>query len=313
MKVSENRLTEVNSISHLHRILGLQKPHHPLISVIDLSDIKFYNNVTSKPIIFNMYSIFLKRDHESVVKYGQNYFDFDAGIMSFFSPNQVTYTQFNENVRLEGAWLAIHPDLLSSHSLRTKIEGYGYFSYATNEALYLSEKEERMIWNKFSEIKEEYQTSIDKFSEELIVSLVDLLLLYCNRFYNRQFITHKNINNDLLTKFETLLENYFKEKKVISNGLPTVQYFSDRLNISSNYLSDLLKTLTGRTTQHFIHDKIIAIAKTQLATTTFSVSEIAYELGFEYPQSFNKLFKNKSGISPLQFRKSFNLDNRTFI
>lgn len=306
MKTPGEIPTTVNSVSELHHILGLPKPYNPLVSVIDLSEVKNYNQIVSKTIIYNFYSIFLKNDYESIVKYGQNYFDFDSGVMSFFSPNQVTTTQMKTDATLKGTWLAIHPDFLRAYPLGSKIEGYGYFSYATNEALHLSEKEEKMIERKLAEIKEEYHTNIDSFSQDLIVSQIDVLLNYCNRFYNRQFITRRHINNDLLTKFEALLRDYFKEGKALENGLPTVQYFSDQLNISSNYLSDMLKVLTGRTTQQFIHDKIIEIAKEKLSVTSLSVSEIAYDLGFEYPQSFNKLFKNKSGISPLEFRKLFN-------
>lgn len=306
MRTSGDTPLTVNSISELHRLLGLPKPHHPLVTVIDLREVGTFDQVVSKPMIYNFYSIFLKNDNESIVKYGQNYFDFDSGVMSFFSPRQVTSTQMKTGATLKGTWLAIHPDFLRPYPLGSKIEEYGYFSYAINEALLLSEKEEKMIEQKLSEIQEEYQTNIDNFSQDLMVSQIEVLLNYCNRFYNRQFITRKHINNDLLTQFEALLGNYFRDEKALEKGLPGVQYFSGQLNISSNYLSDMLKVLTGRTTQQFIHDKVIEVAKEKLSTTSLTVSEIAYELGFEYPQSFNKLFKNKTGISPLEFRKSFN-------
>ncbi len=184
------------------------------------------------------------------------------------------------------------------------IKNYGYFSYAVNEALHLSEKEEAMITTTMLNIEQEYRSGIDIYSQDVIVSHIELLLNYSNRFYNRQFITRKSASNDLLVKLDHLLTEYFD--KHLQSGLPTVHFISEQLNISSNYLSDLLRTLTGQSTQQHIHNKLIEKAKEILTTTSLSVSEIAYQLGFEYPQSFSKLFKSKTNVSPLEFRHSFN-------
>jgi AraC-like DNA-binding protein len=200
----------------------------------------------------------------------------------------------------------IHPDFIQNYSLSKNIKGYGYFSYAVNEALHLSEKEEIMVSAIMQNIKQEYHSVIDNYSQDVIVSQIELLLNYANRFYNRQFITRKNAGNDLLTKMEALLEEYFSGNQVQEFGLPSVQYIAGQLNISPNYLSDMLRSLTGQSTQQHIQAKLIEKAKTILSTTSLSVSEIAYQLGFEYPQSFSKLFKNKTNISPLEFRHNFN-------
>ena len=253
-------------------------------------------------LVYNFYSICIKKNYKGKMKYGQNYYDFDEGMMSFFAPGQVITTEITDNSNVSGIWLIIHPDFIRNYSLSKKIKEFGYFSYAVNEALHLSEKEEEMIENLMKNIEKEYQSNIDTFSQDVIVSQIELLLNYCNRFYNRQFITRKNASNELLISMEDLLENHFEKE----NKLPTVQYLSDKLNVSTNYLNDMLKSLTGSTTQQHIHAKLIEKAKEKLTTTSLSVSEIAYELGFEYPQSFNKLFKSKTNFSPLEFRKSFN-------
>ena len=193
-----------------------------------------------------------------------------------------------------------------NYPLGRTIKDYGFFSYAVNEALHLSDKEEKMLGGLFKNIELEYQTSIDQFSQDVMVSQLELLLNYCNRFYNRQFITRKTSSNDLLSKLEALLDEYFNTEKIMEQGLPSIQYFASRLNVSPNYLSDMLKTLTGHTTQQHIHNKIIEQAKVKLTTTNLSISEIAYQLGFEHPQSFNKLFKSKTTMTPVAFRASFN-------
>ena len=202
--------------------------------------------------------------------------------------------------------LVFHPDFLHGYPLAKKIKDYGFFSYAVNEALHLSDKEEQMITGVMQNLKDEIAAMIDNYTQDVVVSHLELLLNYSNRFYNRQFITRKKVSNDLLTKFEELLTAYFKQETEANDGLPTVQYISDKLFVSPNYLNDMLKSLTGQTTQQLIHNQVIEKAKELLSTTNLSVSEIAYQLGFEYPQSFNKLFKNKTKITPLEFRQSFN-------
>jgi AraC-like DNA-binding protein len=292
----------VNSISELHRLLSLPKPEHPLVSVINLKDIKPSGK---KSLVLNFYSVWLEKNVESKIRYGQNYFDFDEGSMIFLSAGQIISGGSHE--KTEYGWgLVFHPDFIRYYSLAKIIKSYGYFSYAVNEALHLSKKEKTMIISIMKNILKEYSSRIDHYSQDVIISQIELLLNYCNRFYNRQFITRKAVNNDLLSKLETVLTEYFNSDKLTESGAPTVQYISAQLNLSPNYLSDMLRSLTGQNTQQHIHDKLIEKAKEILTTTNLSVSEIAYELGFEYPQSFSKLFKNKMHVSPLEFRQSFN-------
>ena len=294
----------INSVSELHRLLELPKPAHPLVSVINMDNIKchFDDNLTS--VIYNFYSICIKKGFNGKLKYGQNYYDFDEGIMTFFSPGQVIATVVDNDTALSGWWLVVHPDFIRSHALGKTIKDYGYFSYATHEALHLSDKEEAMIAALMQNIDAEYQSVTDNFSHGVMISQIDLLLTYCNRFYSRQFITREQANSDLLVNLEQLLSDYFDSGT--RSGLPTVQYISEQLHVSPNYLSDMLRTLTGQSTQQHIHNKLIEKAKEILTTTQLSVSEIAYQLGFEHPQSFSKLFKNKTDATPLAFRNSFN-------
>lgn len=294
------------SISDLHRVLELPKPEHPLVSVINMENIKCHFDDFYTSVIYNFYSICIKKNFKGIMKYGQGYYDFDEGTMTFFSPGQVISTVVDEDLALNGYWLIIHPDFIRNYALGKNIKNYGYFSYATNEALHLSEKEETMITGIMKDIEKEYRSIIDSFSQDVIVSHTELLLNYCNRFYNRQFITRKTINNDLLIRLEEILFDYFNGDKVQQLGLPTVQYLADQLNISANYLSDMLRNLTGQNAQQLIHSKLIEKAKETLATTSLSVAEIAFSLGFEHPQSFSKLFKSKTNVSPLAFRGSFN-------
>ncbi len=306
MKKVVNQPYLINSVSELHRLLELAKPGHPLVSVIDLTAIKCFSDESLRTVIYNFYSVCIKKDFKGKMKYGQNYYDFDEGVMTFFSPGQVISTEITDDLALSGIWLIIHPDFIRNYPLSKSIKDYGYFSYAVNEALHLSEKEESMIISTMKNIEQEYHSGIDLYSQDVIVSHIELLLNYSNRFYNRQFITRKNANSDLLVQVEELLANYFNSSKVQELGLPSVQYLSGKLNVSSNYLSDMLRTLTGQNTQQHIHNKLIEKAKEILTTTSMSVSEIAYNLGFEYPQSFSKLFKSKTNTSPLEFRHSFN-------
>lgn len=306
MKKVVNQPYLINSVSELHRLLELAKPGHPLVSVIDLTAIKCFSDESLRTVIYNFYSVCIKKDFKGKMKYGQNYYDFDEGVMTFFSPGQVVSTEITDDLTLSGIWLIIHPDFIRNYPLSKTIKNYGYFSYAVNEALHLSEKEESMIISTMKNIEQEYHSGIDLYSQDVIVSHIELLLNYSNRFYNRQFITRKNANSDLLVQVEELLANYFNSNKVQELGLPTVQYLSGKLNVSSNYLSDMLRALTGQNTQQHIHNKLIEKAKEILTTTSMSVSEIAYNLGFEYPQSFSKLFKSKTNTSPLEFRHSFN-------
>jgi len=296
----------LNSVTDLHRLLELPKPDHPLVSVVNMDEIKCTTNVAFRSLLYNLYSICIKKDYKGKLKYGQQYYDFDSGTMTFFAPGQIVATEITDDLHVSGWWLVFHPDFIRNYALAKAIKNYGYFSYAVNEALHLSDKEDAMITALMKNIEQEYRSRIDNYSQDVVISQIELLLTYCNRFYSRQFITRKNAENDLLIKFETVLSSYFETDQVKQLGLPTVQYLSEQLHVSSNYLGDMLKTITGQSTQQHIHEKLIEKAKEILTTTSLSVSEIAYELGFEYPQSFNKFFKNKTSVTPLAFRQSFN-------
>ena len=298
----------IKTISEYHQVMGLPKPEHPLISVINFESIKNLPYNESISIVFNFYSISLKRNFNAKMKYGQQEYDFDEGIMFFMSPNQVfgIEKEKEETLRHSGWLLLIHPDFLWNTPLAKTIKQYEYFDYSVHEALFLSEKEEVTIISMMQHIQQEYHSNIDKFSQDVIIAQLELLLTYADRFYHRQFITRKISNHKILNRVEDVLTNYFNKTTVASKGLPTVQYIAEALNVSPNYLSGLLKTLTGQSTQQHIHEKVIEKAKEKLSTTNLSVSEIAYELGFEHPQSFSKLFKTKTHLSPLEFRASFN-------
>lgn len=257
--------------------------------------------------VLNFYKISYKSRLSGKLKYGQAYYDFDEGGLMFAAPNQIIGANNDNNTAQTSLYtLLIHPDFLWNYPLAKKIKQYGFFSYTANEALHLSDKEKSTIISIFAILEEELNSRIDDFSQDVIISQVELLLNYANRFYKRQFITRKAVNNDLLQKLEELLDEYFGNDKSLQQGIPTVHYLSEHLNISASYLSDMLRSLTGQNAQQHIHNKLIEKAKEKLSTTSLSVSEIAYELGFEHPQSFSKLFKTKTHLSPLEFRRSFN-------
>lgn len=294
----------IKTISELHKLMGLPKPHHPLIELIDLSKQKKDTGIFA--VLFDLYVITLKRGCDKLF-YGQQQYDFDEGVMAFLSPGQILRGE-SDNIpeNIDGWMLFIHPDFLWNTSLAKKIKQYDFFGYTINEALFLSDKEETMINGIVENIKNEYQTNIDQFSQDIIISHLETLLNYSERFYQRQFITRKKTNHQILDRLEVLLSAYFNSDDLVSKGLPTVQYISDHLNVSPTYLRSLLKTLTGLNTQQHIHEKLIEKAKEKLSTTDLTVSEIAYELGFEHMQSFSKLFKEKTSQSPLAFRAGFN-------
>ena len=302
-KTSDLRI--VNSISEIHQQMGLPKPKHPLISVIQYADAT--NEPVPRPEKFltNFYMVCIKKDYQGTFKYGQQYYDFSEGAMTFIAPKQVIFEE-NADENPQGTLLLFHPDLIQGYSLAKKIHDYGFFTYEANEALHLSEGEEAMIEGVMNSIAGEYQSPVDTFSQDVIISQLELLLNYSNRFYHRQFITRHQASKGLLAEVETLLNGWFQSEQLIETGVPTVQEVAQHLNMSPNYLSDMLRTLTGQTTQQHIHNALIEKAKEQLSTTALPISEIAYQLGFEYSQSFSKLFKNKTDVSPSEFRASFN-------
>lgn len=305
MSSKENQFIKINSVSELHKLMGIPKPKHPLVSLINYSDVHLSAIENSVKVILNFYMVSIKHNADCKFSYGQNYYDFDEGVLAFMEPGQIASTTQSENEQPDGWLLIFHPDLIRNYPIGKSIKKYGFFSYAVNEALHLSESEEAMIEGIFKNIEKEYNHSIDQFSQDVMVSQIELLLNYSNRFYNRQFITRKTASSDLLTKMEILLNEYFESDKIIESGLPTVHFFAEKLNLSPNYLSDMLRVITGQSTQQHIHNKLIEKAKEALSTTNLSVSEIAYQLGFEHPQSFSKLFKAKMNVSPLEYRASF--------
>ncbi|WP_294297107.1 AraC family transcriptional regulator [uncultured Chryseobacterium sp.] len=297
-----------NSISDFHAFCGLSKPEHPLISLIDYSKVRYPVNDDEMKWIQDYYSIGLKRNVNARFNYGQQQYDFDSGVLCFVSPLQFLRIEMKPDVEVEptGYLLLIHPDFLWGTSLIKKMKSYEFFSYRINEALFLSEKEENIIVGLFKNIEKEYQNNIDKFTQELIIAQLDLFLIYSERFYERQFLTRKKSSHELLDKFEEVLSSYFESGNLLEKGIPSVTTIADQLNISPNYLGSLLRIHTQQNTQQHIQNKLIDYAKERLSTTTLSVSEIAYELGFEHPQSFSKLFKQKVKQSPGEFRRLFN-------
>ena len=307
MKKEEAGHHKFNSLSDAHQAFGLPKPLHPLISLINSTTVQVGVNKVSGSHVLNFYKISYRPKLGGKLRYGQDYYDFDEGGLLFAAPNQlIGGSDDGDNRECSLYTLLIHPDFLWNYPLAKKIKQYGFFSYSANEALHLSEKEKETIISIFKIIEEELNSRIDDFSQDVIISQIELLLNYANRFYKRQFITRKAVSNDLLQKLEEILDSYFAADKSFGKGIPTVQYLSEKLNITPSYLSDMLRSLTGQNAQQHIHSKLIEKAKEKLSTTSLSVSEVAYELGFEHSQSFSKLFKAKTKLSPLAFRQAFN-------
>lgn len=301
--MENSKLFRIKSVNQIHSLIGLKKTNHPLITLVDLSEVK--SNININSVILDFYVISLKRGCNNLI-YGHQEYDFDEGLMAFMSPNQILSSQERDtNSKLEGWMLFIHPDFFWGTSIAQKIKRYEYFKYSVKEALFLSAKEEKIINDIVKNIKNEYDSNIDKFSQDIIISHIETLLNYAERFYQRQFITRKITNHQILDQLENLLSDYFNDEDLIIKGLPTVKYISDKLHISPNYLRSLLKSITGENTQQHIHNKLIEKAKEKLSTTDLSISEISYQLGFEHLQSFSKLFKVKTKLSPLEFRQFF--------
>ena len=297
-----------NTISEFHDFCNLAKPEHPLISLIDYSSVQYPVTDSELKWIQNFYSVGLKRNVNAKFNYGHQQYDFDSGVLTFVSPLQFLKIEINQQAEVEstGWLLLIHPDFLWNTALAKKIKSYEFFRYAANEALFLSDKEEKVIVAILQNIEKEYQSNIDKFSQELIVAQLEMLLIYSERFYERQFFTRRKSSYELLDRFEKVLSNYFENGTLLEKRMLTVTDIAAQLNISPNYLGTLLRMHTKQNTQQHIQNKLIDYAKERLSTTNLSVSEIAYELGFEHSQSFSKLFKKKTEMSPLEFRQIFN-------
>lgn len=309
----------IQTVSEYHQLLGLPRPEHPHFSVVEMSAVRPPEMAGGISLTYAFYVIFLKRDPDGkfTYRYGQRSFnltvpaaerenDFEASKLFFMSPGQVLGITPNkaEASVISGWMILVHPDFLWKTRLAKTISQYEFFHYAVSESLFLAPQEEKKMFSIIASIREEYHSKIDKYSQELIITELELLFTHAERFYNRQFITRKITYHGILERLEKLLDNWFNDPSRLQTGLPTVQYISEQLNISPNYLRSLLKTLTGLNTQEHIHLKLIEKAKAQLAGTELSVSQIAYELGFEHPPSFSKLFKSKTRFSPQGYRKS---------
>ena len=293
----------IQDISQLHQFLNQPKPLHPLVGIIDFSKVDSFGENSVK-ISSGFYSMMFKNHCHNKLKYGREYFDFQEGTLICIAPNQVATIENEKEIKEEvvGWGLFFHPDLIRGTSLGTKIKDYTFFSYEMNEALHLSDKEKQTLKDCIEKIETELIQNIDKHSQTLIVSNIELLLNYCSRYYDRQFITRKHSNISILSKFENVLSIYFSSGNIKLDGLPTVKYCAEKLCLSPNYLSDLLKRETGKNAQDHIHYFIIDQAKNSLLNSNLTISEIAYELGFEYPQYFSKLFKTKTGMTPAKYR-----------
>lgn len=305
MKSETPKVCKLESITEIHRLLGLPGPVHPLISLMDTKQIQTNRSRLPDSYVLNLYKITFITKLGGKFKYGQGYYDFDEGSILFTAPNQVVggVASYEGN---EGHSLMFHPDFLRGYPLAGKIKQYGFFSYASNEALHLSEQEKTTILSIYTSIRNELHSRIDDFSHEVLISQIELLLSYAKRFYKRQFCTRQVVTNDLLQQLENLLNTYFAEEKAVAHGIPTVQHLAEQLHYSPNYLSDMLRSLTGLNAQQHIHQKLIERSKDLLSTTNLSITEVAYLLGFEHPQSFSRLFKMKTLVSPAQFRSTFN-------
>jgi AraC family transcriptional activator of pobA len=292
-------IIKVEKITQYNDLKGVETLH-PLISVFDNSGTKSLPN--NSKIHFGLYAIFLKAGKCGELKYGRNNYDYDDGTMVFFAPGQVVEINNEEDYLPTGLALLFHPDLIKGTSLGKQIGQYSFFSYETHEALHLSLKEQQIIRDLFSKLEYELNQSIDKHSKSIITNNIELLLNYCVRFYDRQFITRENVNTDVLSKFENVLNEYFQSETAQESGLPSVSYFADLLHLSPNYFGDLIKKETGKSAQEHIQLKLINLAKERIFDTNKSISQIASELGFKYPQHFNRMFKKNTGYTPIEYR-----------
>lgn len=298
-----DKIIKVNTLTQAHEIFGLEKPKHPLISIFLHEDANFKNIPAGIRVSADLYHIMMKEGISGSLGYGRNSYDFQEGTMIFVSPGQVVVSSDSYDPGKAKGWsLIFHPDLIRKSELGRNIDNYSFFSYDVHEALHLSEDERLTITDLAGKIEKEYNQNIDKHSQKLIISNIQLILDYCTRYYDRQFYTRTNLNKDIVTKFEQLIKDYYNSDKALNQGMPTVKYCGTELNMSPNYLSDMLKKETGRNAQEHIHYYMIEKAKTELLSSSESISQIAYSLGFEYPQHFSKIFKNKTGMSPVEYR-----------
>lgn len=299
-----DKIIELNSVDLYNSLYGLETLH-PLVTVVDLR--KAQKSLNDVRINYGLYAIFLKLYKSCDIKYGRRTYDYQDGTIVCFAPNQSVTVTHSENASQPVIGLLFHPDLIHGTSLGKNIKQYTFFSYTVNEALHLSEQERNIVMDCLKNINLELGRAIDKHSKSLISMNIELLLNYCMRFYERQFITRENENHDALSKFEGLLDEYFSSKLPEHEGLPTVKYFADKICLSSNYFGDLIKKITGKTAQEHIQEKVIDFAKERILGTEDTVSQIAYSLGFQYPQHLSRLFKKRVGCTPNEYRTQSNL------
>jgi AraC-like DNA-binding protein len=297
----KNIVYRVTTINELHAIAGFEKPKHPLVSVIDYSKVNVVNAPESGSFVCSFYTVNFKKNCHFM--YGRQPFDHQEGTLHCTAPEQIIiFDRKRDTGSSEGWGLYFHPELIRNSNLGKKIHEYSFFSYEENEALHLSEEEKQTLLSILKQMKNEYNTNIDHYSHELIISNIELFLNYCKRFYGRQFITRTNQNKDLIVNFENFLSEYVNSDKLRTIGIPSVKHCAEAMHLSANYFGDLLKNETGRNAQEHIHYFLMEQAKNLLISSEKRINEIAYDLGFEYPQSFSKLFKNKVGLSPTEYR-----------
>lgn len=293
-------IIRLDCIDDYNKLFGLETLH-PLAAVVDLKDATRWPKKFT--VNYGLYAVFLKDTRCGDIRYGKQKYDYQEGTITSFAPGQVVETEMYENVKPSARGVLFHPDLIKGTSLGQEIRTYSFFSYSSHEALHLSSKERAIINDCLDKIAIELDHPVDRLSKRLIARNIQLLLDYCMRFYERQFITRSNANKDILVKFETLLDEYFQDAHTQTEGLPTVKYFADKVFLSPNYFGDLIKKETGKTAQEYIQNKIIDLAKEMIIGTGKTVSQIAYELGFQYSQHFNRIFKKNVGCTPLEYRK----------
>lgn len=293
-------MIKLDAVDQYNKLFGLETLH-PLVSVIDLTKATLFP--THLRINYGVYALFLKDTKCGDIRYGRQIYDYQEGTVVCFAPGQVVTTEMEKGMKPVARGILFHPDLIRGTSLGKDIKRYSFFSYESSEALHLSEQEKEVLLDCFDKIQMELEHSIDKHSKRLISKNIELLLDYCMRFYERQFTTRSDVNKDVLVKFEQLLDEYFQGEQIRQEGLPTVKYFADKVCLSPNYFGDLIKKETGKTAQENIQNKIINQAKEWILSTDKTVSQIAYELGFQYSQHFNRIFKKNVGCTPNEFRK----------
>ena len=296
----KDEIIQLDTVEAYNRLFGLQTLH-PLVSVIDLSQATLFPNHFK--VNYGVYALYLKQTRCGDIRYGRQMYDYQEGTIVSFAPGQVAEVEMAEGTKPMARGILFHPDLIKGTSLGREIKSYSFFSYNSNEALHLSDEERGIICDCLDKIRMELDHPIDQLSKRLIARNIQLLLDYCMRFYNRQFVTRAQANNDVLTRFEALLDDYFQSGQVHYQGLPSVKYFAEKVYLSPNYFGDLIKKVTGKTPQEYIQTKIIDMAKEMLLGTDKTVSQIADELGFQYSQHFNRLFKKSVGLPPTEYRK----------